>query len=107
MIIRADGVNPAAALSPLNVHDYVAESQAFGQAAAITPTTANLTGGGDPERVPGSRVSPEFFDVLGVRMAMGRGFRADDVEAVMLSDRLWRRRFGARPERARPPHPTA
>jgi predicted permease len=83
-------------LSPLNYQDYVGQSRAFDAAAAVTPTTANLTGGGDPERVSGSRVTPDFFDVLGVEMALGRPLRGDDTDVVVLSDRFWRRRFGAR-----------
>jgi putative ABC transport system permease protein len=91
-----DGMSPW--LSPLNFQDYVAQSGVVAQAAAMTPTTANLTGGGDPERVAGSRVSTGFFDVLGVRLALGRGFAAGDTDTIVLSDRLWRRRFGARPD---------
>src|SRR5262249_20866362 len=60
-------------------------------------TTANLTGGGDPERVSGSRVTPDFFSVLGVEMAIGRPLRPNDTDVVVLSDRFWRRRFGASP----------
>ncbi len=85
-------------LSPLNFQDYVAGSGSFTQAAAMTPTTGNVTGGGDPERVSGSRVSTSFFDVLGVRMTFGRGFAAGETDTIVLSDRFWRRRFGARPD---------
>ena len=94
----ATGVSPW--LSPLNYRDYVAESGVFERAAALTPTTANLTGDGDPERVRGVSVTPAFFDVLGVRMALGRAFIEQDAQpgsrAVILSDGLWRRRFGTR-----------
>jgi predicted permease len=62
----------------------------------------NLTGEGAPERVIGSRVTRGFFDVLRVRPAMGRGFRADEdrpggPRVVVLSHGLWTRRFGADP----------
>jgi len=85
-------------LSPLNYQDYVAQSRAFDAAAAMTPTTANLTGEGDPERVSGSRVTPDFFNVLGIEMALGRPLRPGDTDVVVLSDRFWRRRFGASPD---------
>jgi predicted permease len=54
------------------------------------------------ERLRGALVTPEFFQVLGVRAAMGRTFDGADEAAgrtdlVVLSDRLWRRSFGADP----------
>jgi putative ABC transport system permease protein len=60
----------------------------------------NLAGDGPPERIIGSRVSQQFFSVLGVRAQVGRGFlpeedRPGGPKVVVLSDGLWRRRFGA------------
>jgi putative ABC transport system permease protein len=60
----------------------------------------NLAGGGPPERIVGSHVSASFFDVFGARPALGRAFLAEEdrpggARAVVLSDALWRRRFGA------------
>jgi hypothetical protein len=57
---------------------------------------------GEPERISGMRVSSNFFHLLGVKPAIGRDFNAaDDTPArwrsVILSDGLWRRRFGADP----------
>ena len=96
----AAGVSPW--LSPLNYRDYVAQTSVFERAAALTPSTANFTGAGDPERVRGVSLTPEFFDVLGVRMTLGRGFIADDAQpgarVVIRRDGLWRRRSGARPD---------
>ena len=48
------------------------------------------------------RVSWNYFDTLGARPALGRGFTPDDDRqdgwhVALLSDRLWRRRFGADP----------
>jgi putative ABC transport system permease protein len=63
----------------------------------------NLTGDGEPERLLGARVTANLFDILGVYPAIGRPFTAEgqDREAaaytVLLSDRIWRRRFGADP----------
>lgn len=53
----------------------------------------------DPERIDGVSVSLDFFRVLGVRPAIGRGFiPGEEVQGaapvVVLSDALWRRRFG-------------
>src|SRR5262249_2004788 len=86
--------------SPPNYRDIVEGSAVFQDTAAFTTTTANFTGEGDPERVEGARVSWNYFNVLGVRMIAGRGFVEDDGraegDAIVLSDALWRRRFGAR-----------
>ena len=58
--------------------------------------------GADPERVGTTRISWNLFDVLGVHPAIGRRFDASDgdtatASTVMISDALWRRRYGASP----------
>jgi putative ABC transport system permease protein len=74
--------------------------------AALSPQPSTLTGGctagGDcePERVSSYVVSPNLFELLGVRPAAGRSFAASDgadsaEKVAVLSDALWRRRFGA------------
>ncbi len=87
-------------LSPLNFGDYIAQSDVFTGAAALAPTTANMTGTGDPERLQGARVSWNYFTVLGAPMAHGHAFTEADSQGdgnrIVLSYGLWRRRFGAR-----------
>src|SRR5262249_33022911 len=62
-----------------------------------------LTGSGaEPERVRGARISASMMPTLGIAPAVGRGFvtaeDSDDVPpVVILSDGLWRRRFGGDP----------
>jgi len=57
------------------------------------------TGGAEPEEVPGEFVSDNFFSVLGVGVAVGRTFTAEENSApgrepvVVLSHSLWQRRF--------------
>jgi len=63
---------------------------------------ANLVGRDEPERVLGFFVSPAFFDALDAHASIGRTFRAEEevpanAKRVVLSDGLWRRRFGADP----------
>ena len=55
------------------------------------------------DQVSGQAVSGNYFSLLGVEMALGRGFTPDDDRAeappvVLLSYRYWRRHFGADPE---------
>ena len=86
--------------SPPNYRDFVDRSAAFQDAAAFTPSTANVTGSGEPERVEGASVSWNYFNVLGVTMRLGRGFvegeEAGDGTVAVISDGLWRRLYGGR-----------
>jgi predicted permease len=79
------------------------DGRSFSQSAIYESASSNLSGGAaEPERVTALRASPQLFDVLGAAPARGRGFvAADSAEGtpnvVVLSDALWRRRFGADP----------
>lgn len=69
---------------------------------AWTNDNLNLTGVGEPVQVPIARVTPNFFSVLGVEPALGRGFANSDGQpesrpVVILSNALWRTRFGSNP----------
>jgi predicted permease len=70
---------------------------------AFRAAAMNLRAGGEPIRVWGELVTPNFFDVLGVPIANGRGFLPSDAAApgrepvAVLSDGCWRRVFGADP----------
>jgi putative ABC transport system permease protein len=87
---------------PQAFHTYreIAErSRSFEAAAVMKPWQPTLVGADQPERVDGQQVSADYFRTLGVAPAIGRTFfRSDDVfngpKVVVLSDRLWRRRFG-------------
>ncbi|HEV7891974.1 MAG TPA: ABC transporter permease [Pyrinomonadaceae bacterium] len=64
--------------------------------------SANLTGGGQPERVNGSEATPGLFTTLRVKPVLGRTFLPDETEVTqsrvaLISEGLWRRRFGADP----------
>jgi predicted permease len=74
------------------------QSQSFsGVAAYYDLIPASISGGGEPERIWGQGVTRNFFDVLELPMVLGRGFSAADnnVPAVVISARLWQRRFGS------------
>lgn len=78
-------------------------SQAFESLAAFKPRRVDASASGVPEPVEASMVTSSYFDVLGVRPAIGRFFDASvDVGAgahpeVILTEGLWRRWFGADP----------
>jgi putative ABC transport system permease protein len=90
-------------MAPANFVDLARRNHSFDQLAAFTNIDANLTGIDEPERVAGFRVTPSYFRVLGMSPALGRVFSDDDARytsspnVVILSDGLWRRRFGADP----------
>lgn len=63
----------------------------------------NLTGGSEPLRIEGERVSPELFPLLGIEPLLGRVFAKDEEvpgrdRVAILSEVLWRRLFGSDPE---------
>ena len=68
--------------------------------AMAKPDTYTLTGDDNPERVRGSRVTASMMPLLGIAPRIGRAFtEAEDLDGTapvaIVSDRLWRRRFGA------------
>ena len=91
--------------APVSAHgfrDYRDKTKSFESVAVETGFAANLTGTGDPERVPGVRVSGDWFHVLGVNAEFGRVLGRDDDEpghehVVVLSHGLWTRLFAASP----------
>ncbi len=88
-----------APFSALDLADYRDHNDVLEGLAPFINWTANLTGRGDAERLEGIRVAPEFFNLLGVEPILGRAFVATDQRAsvTILSERLWRRRFGSDP----------
>lgn len=90
-------------LAPVELFDLRERTDLFSGITGVYPIDANLTGGDAPERVEALLVDVGYFDLLGVSAAMGRTFTGDDYnpgisERVVISDGLWRRRFGADPE---------
>src|SRR6266550_5308433 len=78
--------------------------QSFTGIAAGGITPMSLTGKGKPERVWGMVASANYFDVLGVRLILGRGFLPAEDEkpggapVAVISYRLWQTHFGANPD---------
>lgn len=88
-----------------NFADYrglVERSRSFEALAAFKAWQPTMTGPNEPERLEGQRVSAPYLRVLGIQPSIGRDFSdAEDVfrgaSVVILSDKLWRRRFDANP----------
>ena len=79
-----------------------ARSRLFDGFAGIWVGSATLTGDGRPEQLKAASVTSNFFSLLGVRLARGRTFAPGEEgplapPVVVLSDALWRERFGADP----------
>jgi predicted permease len=96
--VRPD--NPSAPFTLPEFMDYRSRTGALSGLAAYANWSASLAGDDETERVQGARMSANAFDVLGVSPAAGRLLtdsddRADAPQVVVLSHRLWRRRFGA------------
>jgi putative ABC transport system permease protein len=90
---------PRFASSPPNFADWRQEQQSFEYLAAFLGWSFNLTGRGEPERLLGARISAEMFPLLGVKPLLGRTFLPEEDKAgknrvALLSQALWRRRFG-------------
>jgi predicted permease len=85
-----------------NFLDWVRDNHSFSALAAYRSDDFNLTGMGEPERLPGDMVSADFFPLLDVKPVIGRTFTAaqDQVGAgpvVLISGGLWKRKFGSSP----------
>ena len=82
--------------------DWARLATSFTAMAAFNELTADLTGEGDPEKLPVGAVSPPFFRVFGVRPLHGRTFEAGEDaigrnRVIVLGHALWRQRFGGDP----------
>jgi putative ABC transport system permease protein len=102
--VTADMAGPGSidiGMSPAEFYDYRDRSGIFDAIVGIYPIDANVTEIDEPERVEVLLVSQSYFSMLGARASLGRIFNADDerpgiAEVVVISDGLWRRRFGGR-----------
>jgi predicted permease len=78
--------------------DWRALTHSYGQMAAYTLQAMNkatLTGQGPPLQIQATMVSPELFPLLGISPLVGRTLSATDRQVVLISEHIWRTRFGA------------
>ena len=87
-------------VSPADYLDWARLNTSFSATAAFSEAAVDLTGAGDPERVPAGNVTTAFFETFGVRPLHGRTFQpGEDTlgrnRVAVLEHSLWRQRFGA------------
>lgn len=88
------------AVSAAEFWDYKQGNEVFSNIACFTTENLNLTGQGEAARIQVARVSASLFPLLGVSAKIGRAFtEAEDTPGagavILISERLWRGRFGS------------
>jgi len=96
------GKAPAMEVNEHHFEYWRTHSRTFESMAQYDPRPGNLTGSGDAAEITIGRCSGSLFDVLQVRAAMGRALTPADEpssqpDVTVISDTLWRQRFGADP----------
>jgi predicted permease len=113
---RAATGSPRSDVAPANYADWRAQQSVFEDMAALKWQNVDLTGDGEPEKIAAFGVTANLFPLLGVQPAIGRNFTDEDdrpgggdgttgrlgdggdggngARAVILSYRLWQRRYG-------------
>lgn len=86
-----------------NFRDWQAANTVFERMAFTEWSQVTLTGFGDAERITGRAVSEGFFEMMGVAPRLGRWFTPEETQpggpaVVILSQRFWARKMGARPD---------
>jgi len=89
-------------ISTLNYLDWQKSNTVFEYMAARTGGSVTLTGINDPLQLRGSRVSAHYFDIFGVKAALGRTFTEGEDQpgkehVAILSHALWQSQFGSDP----------
>jgi putative ABC transport system permease protein len=92
-------VRPGTDRQPLSlpdVGDFMESNRTLDGITSMFGWSANLTGGGDAERLSGMRVSANYFAVTGATVALGRSIQPDDERRAiaLISHGTWQRRFG-------------
>jgi len=90
-------------LSAANLAGYRDQNRTLEAVAAFTTAGITMTGSDTPEFLQSARVTADFFKVFGVNPQLGRTFHSDEDTpgknaVVVLSERLWERRFGGDPQ---------
>jgi putative ABC transport system permease protein len=90
---------PEFSVSPPNYLDWEKQTKSYEYLAAYTGSRVNLTGDGEPQQLIGIKATAHYFDVFGVKPALGRMFLPEEDaqgknHVVVLSHGFWQRVFG-------------
>ncbi len=98
---RPDLASSVGSMSYPDFFDWRSQNHSFSTVAESRDDTFTLTGVGEPRHLDGEVVSADFFKVLGVGPALGRGIVRNDekpgTHVVVLSHELWTSTFGSDP----------
>lgn len=99
---RNQALDGRGAFSVPDLLDVQQRSTTLEYVATVQGAGTVITEGGDPERVLGAAVSADYFPLLRVKPIFGRVFTRDEdkpgaAPVVLLSEGLWKRRFGGDP----------
>src|SRR5258706_901614 len=100
---RLSRAYPMLPVSAYYVTEWRKQAKSIEGVSAVSDTSMNLIGAGEPERLKAVRISADLFTMLEVQPRAGRNFLPDEDQpdkwhVVILSDGLWRRRFAADPK---------
>jgi predicted permease len=96
--VRFEGLQMrGASNSGVEFRELQSMTDAFSAVAALEGQTWTTEINGEPARLVGRAVTPDFFRVFGEHPMAGRFFTAEDRESVVLSHPLWRSQFGGDP----------
>ena len=94
------GTFQESSISYPNFLDWQKENHSFANLGALRSDDFNMTGVGEPERLHAHMISAEFFPALGLQPLLGRNFTPEEDRAgagpvAILSDGMWKRKFGS------------
>jgi predicted permease len=81
-------------MSMPDLEDLSAQCPSLEGVAVVGYTVSDTIAQGEPEYLIGKKVSSNLFSLLGVSPAIGRTFEPNESGVIVISDRLWQRRFG-------------
>jgi putative ABC transport system permease protein len=90
---------PEFSVSPPNYLDWEKQTKSYEYLAAYSGSRINLTGDGEPQQLVGIKATAHYFDVYGIKPALGRTFLPEEDapgknHVVVLSYPFWQRVFG-------------
>lgn len=102
IVPKFGGLSPLIPVNALHFLAWRRSVKGVEELALVNDWGLNLNTGGEPERLPAAKVSANFFHLLGLKPLLGRTFDTAHEQpgqdgVVVLSERLWRRRFHGDP----------